>query len=67
MMTITIEQHGPRHYRADCSERPGAPLVGLGRTKVEAVAHLLYIMTKQKGTLTINNKLWRRPVGYSKR
>jgi hypothetical protein len=38
---IEIEKSGDT-YRADCKDLPGAPPVGEGKTKEEAVASLFY-------------------------
>ena len=63
-------------YRADCLDCPGTPPVGLGRTKVEALAALFYVMLfdstdgsesknwtqyiNKNEPIIINGKLWNR-------
>ena len=47
-MKIEIEKEG-KYYRADCIDIPGSVLVGIGKTKREAVADLF--LTIQRSNL----------------
>lgn len=40
-MNIKIEKQSD-HYRADCKDFPGSPMVGIGRTPALAVAQLFW-------------------------
>lgn len=80
-MKIKIEKCSD-HYRADCSDLPGSPPVGLGETAELAMAHLMWLLlfsstngpndtlwynfVRQHDVIMVNDLEWKLPESYKR-
>ena len=70
-MKINIIKIKKSYYQADLVNLPGSPLVGYGKTKLQALACLFYSLyvtnvdmtkcIKENEPIVINGKMWKNP------
>jgi len=79
-MNIKITKSSDNCFRADCLDLPGSPPIGLGKTEVLALAHLIWLLNfsetggpnsinwskflKREDPIIVNDEKWSLPDSY---